>query len=610
MTSRSRRSTCSTTSPPSAPTTAGCTSFNDRTGDPVTVNGGLRPARRVGPGRPAAPAGQDRRRDQRARRRRRRPARDRELGARRRGRRRGARHAGRRAQRRRRLRPSGRSSRRRRELPPAAGQDVITNAIIYKPAAVERTGESRALGDQSGDDEAFGNAREPIGQVFTPVGGGDAVLRRREPLQVQGLGRSVAGRRRRRRRPGRLERVARRARRRRCATGSRRSRATPRRSRSSATSTRTRSRTRCRTLYDAGYTDAADGARRRPVLVLVRRPVGLARPRAAQRRRARSGPPARTSGRSTPRSPSRSSTTGTTTTARSSTRRTLPLLRPRPGDRRAGRRRGDQPVDLTLLDINDFHGRIDANTVKFAGTVEKEKAAAIAAGGPVAFVSAGDNISASLFASAVQQDQPTIDVLNALELNASAVGNHEFDKGFADLTDRVIAGGTNATWDYLGRERLPQGHDDAGAAGVRDPRHGRRLGRRHRRGHRGDPVAGQPRRHHRARLRRPGRRGQPRRRAAERRRRRPTARPTCSSPATTRAPARALPNGDPRGGGRRRAVRSRRSSNETSRDRRRDLHRPHPPAVRVGGAGPRRARQDPADPADRAATASSSARSC
>ena len=88
--------------------------------------------------------------------------------------------------------------------------------------------------------------------------------------------------------------------------------------------------------------------------------------------------------------------------------------------------------------------------MKFAGTVEKEKAAAIAAGGPVAFVSAGDNISASLFASAVQQDQPTIDVLNALELNASAVGNHEFDKGFQDLTDRVIAGGTNATWDYLG----------------------------------------------------------------------------------------------------------------------------------------------------------------
>ena len=59
-----------------------------------------------------------------------------------------------------------------------------------------------------------------------------------------------------------------------------------------------------------------------------------------------------------------------------------------------------------------------------------------------------------------------------------------------------------------------------------------------------------------------------------------------------------------------RAARSRTSSTQTSADGRRDLHRPHPQAVRVGGAGPRRRRQDPADRADRAATASSSARSC
>ncbi|MEI7056764.1 ExeM/NucH family extracellular endonuclease [Nocardioides sp. CCNWLW239] len=58
------------------------------------------------------------------------------------------------------------------ELPDAAGSDVITNAIIYKRSAVRRLGEARALGDQSGDDEAFGNAREPIGQIFKPVDGG------------------------------------------------------------------------------------------------------------------------------------------------------------------------------------------------------------------------------------------------------------------------------------------------------------------------------------------------------------------------------------------------------------------------------------------------------
>ncbi len=65
-------------------------------------------------------------------------------------------------------------------------------------------------------------------------------------------------------------------------------------------------------------------------------------------------------------------------------------------------------------------------------------------------------------------DQPTIDVMNEVCLNASSVGNHEFDKGYTDLTTRVINGpagqatdacpaiggtqtpGTNAKWSYLG----------------------------------------------------------------------------------------------------------------------------------------------------------------
>ncbi|VXB01407.1 5'-nucleotidase C-terminal domain-containing protein [Aeromicrobium sp. 9AM] len=92
-------------------------------------------------------------------------------------------------------------------------------------------------------------------------------------------------------------------------------------------------------------------------------------------------------------------------------------------------------VTLNLIGINDFHGRIDANTVKFAGTVEQVRQD----GGDAnsLLVSAGDNVSASLFASAVQGDIPTIDVLNDLELDASAVGNHEFDKGYDDLINRL-----------------------------------------------------------------------------------------------------------------------------------------------------------------------------
>lgn len=109
-------------------------------------------------------------------------------------------------------------------------------------------------------------------------------------------------------------------------------------------------------------------------------------------------------------------------------------------------------VDLNFLGINDFHGRIDTNTVLFAGTVEKLRAEA--APGATAFVSAGDNIGASLFASAVAKDQPTIDVLNALDVKASAVGNHEFDGGWADLRDRVAAG---AKFPYLGANVYKKG---------------------------------------------------------------------------------------------------------------------------------------------------------
>src|SRR3954447_16401376 len=93
-------------------------------------------------------------------------------------------------------------------------------------------------------------------------------------------------------------------------------------------------------------------------------------------------------------------------------------------------------VELNLLSINDFHGRIDANTVKFAGTVEQLRAENPQGTG---FTSAGDNIGASVFASSAQRDQPTIDVLNALGLATSAVGNHEFDAGAADLTGRIAA---------------------------------------------------------------------------------------------------------------------------------------------------------------------------
>ncbi|WP_127498930.1 ExeM/NucH family extracellular endonuclease [Actinoplanes solisilvae] len=97
------------------------------------------------------------------------------------------------------------------------------------------------------------------------------------------------------------------------------------------------------------------------------------------------------------------------------------------------------PVDLQLLSINDFHGRLEQPTAgnggaaQLVGMVDQLRAA----NPNTAWISAGDNIGASTFISAIDGDNPTIDALNAGDLAVSAVGNHELDKGLADLLGRV-----------------------------------------------------------------------------------------------------------------------------------------------------------------------------
>ncbi|WP_240607227.1 choice-of-anchor I family protein [Cryobacterium aureum] len=98
------------------------------------------------------------------------------------------------------------------------------------------------------------------------------------------------------------------------------------------------------------------------------------------------------------------------------------------------------PTEIQVLGINDFHGRLEANA-------RNQEAGAAVLAGAVAqlksenpntlFVSAGDNIGASTFTSFSQQDEPTIKALLAAGLDASVVGNHEFDAGWDDLSGRV-----------------------------------------------------------------------------------------------------------------------------------------------------------------------------
>ena len=142
--------------------------------------------------------------------------------------------------------------------------------------------------------------------------------------------------------------------------------------------------------------------------------------------------------------------------------------------------KADIPVQLVAM--NDFHGRIsntaggdsqlltspgpdrvygrlDENkhnddtyievggSANVASTVKRVQADFRRSAGSKAasyFVGAGDLISASPFESSVFKDEPTIEVLNAMGLNASSVGNHEFDRGTREL--RRISAATDGTF--------------------------------------------------------------------------------------------------------------------------------------------------------------------
>ncbi len=116
------------------------------------------------------------------------------------------------------------------------------------------------------------------------------------------------------------------------------------------------------------------------------------------------------------------------------------------------------PVEIQVLATNDFHGRIQRNGSEGGAAVLAGAVKQLRSANPnTTFAAAGDLIGASTFESFVAQDKPTIDALNEAGLDVSAVGNHEFDQGYDDLVDRVMAdydASTNpaggAEWEYLG----------------------------------------------------------------------------------------------------------------------------------------------------------------
>jgi 5'-nucleotidase len=117
-----------------------------------------------------------------------------------------------------------------------------------------------------------------------------------------------------------------------------------------------------------------------------------------------------------------------------------------------------EPVKLRVLAINDFHGNLrpapgglrtsdpanPGQTITVPAGGAEHLAAAVAelrAAHPNhIFVAAGDLVGATPLLSALFRDEPTIESLSLMGLEASAVGNHEFDKG-ADELLRLQRGG-------------------------------------------------------------------------------------------------------------------------------------------------------------------------
>jgi len=116
------------------------------------------------------------------------------------------------------------------------------------------------------------------------------------------------------------------------------------------------------------------------------------------------------------------------------------------------------PVELRILAINDFHGNLrpPPGGIRITDPDDRTKKILVPAGGAeymatlikqlreghanTIFVAAGDLIGASPLLSGLFHDEPTIESLSMMGLAVASVGNHEFDEGKDELL-RMQKGG-------------------------------------------------------------------------------------------------------------------------------------------------------------------------
>ncbi|MER7310842.1 MULTISPECIES: bifunctional metallophosphatase/5'-nucleotidase [Streptomyces] len=124
-----------------------------------------------------------------------------------------------------------------------------------------------------------------------------------------------------------------------------------------------------------------------------------------------------------------------------------------------GHHQPSRTVDVQLLSFNDLHGNLEPPAGS-AGTVSETQAdgtvTSVPAGGVEYLATSlrkarkghaysvtaagGDMVGASPLLSGLFHDEPTIEALNKIDLDVTAVGNHEFDEGATELA-RLQNGG-------------------------------------------------------------------------------------------------------------------------------------------------------------------------
>ena len=185
----------------------------------------------------------------------------------------------------------------------------------------------------------------------------------------------------------------------------------------------------------------------------------------------------------------------------------------------------DNDTHVQLLAINDFHGNLEppaGSSGRIATAADRQRPrrrrriprhpSQAARGAKIrtrSYVGAGDLIGATPLVSALFHDEPTIEAMNAIGLDVTAVGNHEFDRASPSCSACRTAAATRSTaartampfggakFQYLAANMISAGTRTRSAA-VRDQEGRQRQDRLHR----GDPQ-GHPGHRHAGRRRRP-----------------------------------------------------------------------------------------------------------